>query len=179
MKPLIRLAPFDEKTGDLTVIIETPRESRYKYGYDEETNGFALNFVLPEGMSFPYDFGFVPSTAAEDGDPVDVLVLMDSPAFAGCIIRARLVGGIQAMQREGSGQWVRNDRLVAVAARSRLYGSVQSLDDLRPNLLDEVEAFFGHYNRLNGKEFKPDGRCGPDEARRLVEVATRSVDGSE
>lgn len=175
MKPLIRLAPFDPQSGDLTVVIETPRESRNKYGYDEETNAFRLKFILPDGTAFPYDFGFIPSTRGEDGDPVDILVLADHPTVVGCIVPTRLVGAIRARQQEKDGKWERNDRLIAVAVRSRLYAGVASLDDLRPNLLDEIEAFFAHYNRLNGKEFRVEARCGPDEARRLVEAGMAEV----
>ncbi len=80
----VLLAPFDKKTAALQVIIETPKGSRNKYAFDESQGMFLLKKVLPAGMAFPYDFGFVPSTRAEDGDPVDVLVLMDEPAFVGC-----------------------------------------------------------------------------------------------
>jgi inorganic pyrophosphatase len=93
-----RLAPFESKNADLTVIIETPKGSRNKYAYDPEERIFALRKVLPAGMAFPYDFGFVPSTLADDGDPLDVLVLMDEPAFAGCKLTCRIVGVIEGEQ---------------------------------------------------------------------------------
>ena len=80
----VLLAPFDRKTDALQVIIETPKGSRNKYAFDESQGIFLRKRVLPAGMAFPYDFGFVPRTRAEDGDPVDVLVLMDEPAFVGC-----------------------------------------------------------------------------------------------
>src|SRR6516165_7450726 len=101
------MAPFDEE-GALRVIVETPRGSRNKYDYDPDSNALELNKVLPEGMSFPIDFGFVPSTLADDGDPLDVLVLMEAPAIPGCVVAARIFGAIEALQKEGGGDWVRN-----------------------------------------------------------------------
>lgn len=86
----------DEET--IQVIIETPKGSRNKYAFDEKQRVFALKKVLPAGMAFPYDFGFVPSTIAEDGDAVDVLVLMDEPAFPGCLLICRIVGIIEGKQ---------------------------------------------------------------------------------
>ncbi len=86
------LSPFDEKTNDLNVIIDTPKGSRNKYSFDEELNLFKLSGVLPVGRYFPFDFGFIPRTKGEDGDPIDILILMDESAFAGCLISARLSG---------------------------------------------------------------------------------------
>jgi len=80
------------------VIIETPKGSRNKYAFDAEKRIFALKRVLPTGMAFPYDFGFIPSTKADDGDPTDVLVLMDEPAFPGCLLKCRLIGVIEGLQ---------------------------------------------------------------------------------
>lgn len=168
--PLGRLAPFDPETGDLVVVVETPKGSRNKYAHDPRTGGFELRHVLPAGSHFPFDFGFVPSTRAEDGDPLDVLLLLDAPAPVGCIVRARLLGVIEAEQDE-EGRAVRNDRLVAVALASREHAGIAALAGLPRVLLDEVEAFFAHYNRLRGKAFRPLARRGPADARRLVERA--------
>src|SRR5258708_40081231 len=108
------LKAFDQDEADLvTVIIETPKGSRNKYAYDPEERIFALRKVLPAGMAFPYDFGFVPSTLADDGDPLDVLVLMDEPAFAGCKLTCRLIGVIEGEQGDKK-KAERNDRVVAV-----------------------------------------------------------------
>ena len=166
---LARLPAFDADTGELTAVIETPKGSRNKYDYDPGCAAFRLKWVLAEGMSFPYDFGFVPSTLGDDGDPLDVLVLLDAPVVVGCVLTVRPVGVIEAEQRQGEADWTRNDRLVAVAAHGRTHEHIHALSDLRPGLLDEVEAFFVQYSRLNGKEFRPTGRGGPDRARLLVE----------
>src|SRR5258707_12353857 len=96
------LGPLDGDKGEIIqVVVETPKGSRKKYAFDVDQKVFALKKVLPAGMAFPYDFGFIPSTRAEDGDPVDVLVLMDEPAFAGCVLACRPVGVIEGEQKEG------------------------------------------------------------------------------
>ncbi|MBV8097481.1 MAG: inorganic diphosphatase [Acetobacteraceae bacterium] len=166
--PLLSRLPAFE--GDeLFVVIETPKNSRNKYDYDEAVGAFRLKAVMPEGMAFPYDFGFIPSTLGEDGDPLDILVLLDAPVVVGCVLSARLIGVIEAEQRAAGKPWLRNDRLLAVATHARTHEHVHRLDDLRPNLLGEIEAFFGQYNALSGREFRPVGRSGPDQARALVE----------
>jgi inorganic pyrophosphatase len=154
---------------ELNVIIETPKGSRNKFNYDEGLGLFKLGGVLPAGASFPFDFGFVPSTVGGDGDPLDVLVLMDEPAFPGCLVRARLVGVVEAEQTERDGETTRNDRLIAVAAESRLHKGVRTLNALGPALLDEIEHFFVSYNDFKGKRFNPLGRFGPRKASALVE----------
>jgi inorganic pyrophosphatase len=165
---IAKLPSFDPKSHDLNVIIETPKGSRNKYTYDEERGLFMLSGFLPAGSDFPFDFGFVPSTRGQDGDPLDVLLLMDEPAFSGCLVPARLIGVIEAEQTE-DGKTERNDRLISVAANSRLHQDVRSLDDLNPRLLEEIEHFFISYNAIKGKEFKPLGRFGPERALSLIE----------
>ena len=176
-RSLTHLPSFDPGSGALHVIIETPKGSRNKFDYDETYRLFRLGGVLPAGAVFPYDFGFVPSTLGEDGDPLDVLLMMDEPAFAGCLVAARLIGAVAAEQTEAS-ETTRNDRLIAVAANSRNHRDVHSLDALGGNLLEEIEHFFVSYNAAKGKQFTPLGRVGPNEALRLVEAAqTRFFEG--
>src|SRR4051812_2237950 len=92
------LKPFIAQDGLVQVIVETPAGSRNKFAYDDEQGVFKLKKVLPAGMIFPYDFGFLPRTVAEDGDPIDVLLLMDQPAFPGVSVAARLIGVIEGEQ---------------------------------------------------------------------------------
>jgi inorganic pyrophosphatase len=88
-----RLKPLDPDDKQvLQVVIETPKGSRNKYAFDPEQKIFEPKKVLRTGMAFPYDFGFIPSTKADAGDPIDVLVLMDEPAFPGCLLKARVIG---------------------------------------------------------------------------------------
>ncbi|MBV9211585.1 MAG: inorganic diphosphatase [Acidobacteria bacterium] len=162
------LAAFDKESGDLNVVIETPKGSRNKFNFDEELGLFKLGGVLPAGASFPFDFGFVPATLGGDGDPLDVLVLMDEAAFAGCLVRSRLIGVVEAEQTERDGETTRNDRLIAVAAESRTHKDVQSLAEVSHQLVKEIEHFFISYNQIKGKEFKPLGRFGSDRAKELV-----------
>ncbi len=165
---LSETATFDAKTGELRVVVETPKGSRNKYDYDPECDCLDLATVLPEGMSFPYDFGFIPSTLGEDGDPLDILVLMDAPVVPGCVIRARPIGAIEAKQKAKGEDWQRNDRLIAVATHAQTHQNVKSLADLRPHLVDEIKAFFVEYNRLRGRKFKPLAFSGPDKSRKLI-----------
>jgi inorganic pyrophosphatase len=166
--PLHKMKPFDRDSGNLNVVIETPKGCRNKYAYDFDLAAYRLKGVLPEGAVFPFDFGSVPGTLAADGDPLDILVLMDEPAFTGCVIEARLLGVIEAEQTE-KGKTQRNDRLIAVAAQSHTHSSLRSLLKLEPKLVDEIEHFFVSYNAARGKQFKPVDRKGPVAAKRLVE----------
>lgn len=161
------LKPFDEKTKDLNVVIETPKGSRNKYTFDEKREIFTLGGVLPLGAHFPFDFGFIPQTLGEDGDPLDVLILMDEPVFPGCLISARLIGVIEANQTE-EGKTVRNDRLIAIACESPTHNDVQRLDDLNENLIDQIKHFFISYNEAKGKKFEPLNQSDTKKAERLV-----------
>ena len=167
-KSIITLSAFDPDSEDLNTIIDTPKGSRNKFKYDEKTGLFKLGGVLPLGSVFPYDFGFIPSTKGGDGDPLDVLVLMDEPAFAGCLVPGKLIGVIEANQTE-DGKTSRNDRLIAVAADSRNHREVDKLDDLTGNVIDEIEHFFISYNEIKGKRFEVLGRFGPDRAKWVVD----------
>src|SRR5579862_3840257 len=108
---------LDTKKGTCRAIIETPKGCRNKFDYDPDSGLFMLGGLLPEGMMFPFDFGFIPSTLGEDGNPLDILVLMDAPCHVGCLIEGRIIGIIEAEQSEG-GKTESNDRLLGVAIRS-------------------------------------------------------------
>ena len=144
------------KSGDklLQVVIETPRGCRNKYSFDETQKIFVLKAALPAGMSFPYDFGFLPGTLGDDGDPLDVLVLMDEPAFPGCALMARLIGVIEGEQIAPKMDPVRNDRLVAVADTTHMYAKFKKLKDMPKQAIREIEEFFVNYHKLQGKKYK-------------------------
>jgi inorganic pyrophosphatase len=169
--PLTRLRAFDDD-GNVQAIVEATRGSRNKFKYEPDSRIFSLDGVLPAGASFPFDFGFVPSTKGEDGDPIDILILMDEPAFVGAVVPARLVGAIQAEQTE-DGETVRNDRLISIASQSHAYRGIDTIDALPPNLVDEIEHFWISYNEIKGKTFKPIGRVGPRGAKHLINEASR------
>ena len=133
------LSPTDGN-GKIQVIIETPKGSRNKYAFDEEQRVFGLKRVLPAGMTFPYDFGFIPSTRAEDGDPTDVLVLMDEPAFPGCLLKCRIIGVIEGQQgKKKKGE--RNDRIIAIEEANHSYAYVHHVKELGKKFVDELEEF--------------------------------------
>src|ERR1700758_2118197 len=165
-----RLKPISKTDGLLQVIIETPAGSRNKFAFDPDQGIFSLKAVLPAGMSFPYDFGFLPKTLAPDGDPIDVLLLMDEPAFPGIAVRARLIGIIEGEQTDGKKK-VRNDRLLAVAAVNHEYAYIKRLSDLPKKFLRELEEFFVNYHRLEGKEYTLLGCKKVDAAMRIIQKA--------
>src|SRR5277367_5739916 len=134
-----RLEPLDADEKEIIqVIIETPKGSRNKYAFDQENRVFGLKKVLPAGMTFPYDFGFVPSTLADDGDPVDVLVLMDEPAFPGCLLKCRIVGIIQGEQGDKKKK-ERNDRIVSIEQDNHSFASIKHVNDLGKIFAEELE----------------------------------------
>jgi inorganic pyrophosphatase len=118
----------DKKSGDYRAVIETRKGSR--------------NNDAAGGHGIPFDFGFIPSTLGGDGDPLDVLVLMDAPIMAGCVLRCRLIGVIEAREKERGKDWERNDRLIAVARHARTHEGVKTLAQLRAHTLDDIKAFF-------------------------------------
>ena len=165
---LADLPAYDRETGDITVVLETPKGSHNKYKYDPDCRAVRMSSVLGEGLSFPYDFGFTPSTLGEDGDPLDVLLFLDHAVPPGCVATARMIGVMEIRQRKGKERWKRNDRFFAVATHAHAHQSLKKLDDLRPHMLDEIESFFTHYAGLNGKQLQVLARKGPKRAYRLI-----------
>ncbi len=159
--------PFSTGRKSLQVVIETPKGSRNKFKFDPELGTYRLASVLAEGMVFPYDFGFVPQTKAGDGDPLDVLLLMDEPAFPGCVVESRIVGVIQAEQTE-DGKTVRNDRILAVAVPSHVHADIKGPNDLNSNMIQELQKFFVAYDQARGKKFKILGCKGANAAMKLI-----------
>lgn len=163
-----QLSPFDEEDKKLfRVVVETPKGSRNKYAFDPDNRVFELKKVLPAGMTFPYVFGFLPSTKGGDGDPLDVLVLMDEPAFPGCVVKCRPIGVIEGKQGKGK-KWERNDRIVAVEDQNHEWADVSHLRDLAGDFCRELEEFFVNYHKLSGKQYRILATKGPDAARKLV-----------
>jgi len=158
---------LDPKTGICRAIIETPKGSRNKFDYDPDSGLFMLGGLLPEGMMFPFDFGFIPSTLGADGDPVDVMVLMDAPAHVGCLIEVRIIGIICAEQTE-DGKTETNDRLLGVAVHSYEHEDLESISEVSKTMLDQVEEFFVSYNKQRGKKFKVTGTGGPKKALKFL-----------
>lgn len=161
---------LDRKTMTCQAVIETPKGVRSKFDYDEGSGLFRLAGLLPEGMSFPLDFGFFPSTKAQDGDPLDVLVLHDEPIPTAALVAVRLIGVIEAEQTE-QGNTVRNDRLLAVTTCSHQYERVTEVGQLGKTFVDHLTKFWVNYNALKGKTFDVRGVHGPDRAADALEKA--------
>lgn len=166
---LNELSPKIGKTEacSVRVVVETPRGSRHKYAYDPKSRGFALKMTLASGLAWPYDYGFIPGTLGDDGDPLDVLVLMDESTFAGCIMTVRILGGI-LLEKNG----VRNNRFVScLLPRTEVSLSTDGyadIEDLPPKLLEEIKQFLMQYSeeRDNTLEFK--GTIRSSEAMEMI-----------
>src|SRR6202051_5215003 len=172
--PII-LKPFKKQDkSTIQVVIETPKGCRNKYAFDPKLRSFKLSRVLPDGMVFPYDFGFVPSTLAEDGDPIDVLLLMDEPAFPGCLLKCRLIGVIEGVQGDKK-EKVRNDRIVAVEKQNHSWADIKGIDDLGKKFLRELEDFFVNYHELSDEQYRVIDVRGPKHARKCIDDAMRAA----
>lgn len=166
-----RLRAYDRQRKAYLAVIEAARHTGNKYKFEPKLGVFLHHSVLPAGASFPFDFGFIPGTKGDDGDPIDVLLLMDEGAFVGAVVPFRLIGAIEAEQREENGEQVRNDRLLGVACHSQIYRDIHAIDDLPKALLEQVEHFWVSYNQIKGKRFTVLGRADAKSAARLVHNA--------
>lgn len=164
------LDPEFGEHNTLRVVVETPRGSRHKYAWNEQIRAFELRFTLPSGMTWPYDYGFIPGTKGEDGDPLDVLVLMDEPTFAGCVLRVRLIG---AFNVEKNGK--RNDRHIACLLpgqeASLSTDGYHTIDDLPEQLLGEMESFLTMYSAQKGNQVRVLGRADASHSIAAVKSA--------
>jgi inorganic pyrophosphatase len=158
---------LDVKKLTCRAIIETPKGCRNKFDYDPESNLFILAGLLPEGMMFPFDFGFIPSTRGEDGDPLDIMVLMDAPAHVGCLIDVRIIGIIDAEQTQ-DGKTEKNSRMIGAAVHSYEHENLRAIADVSKTLLSQVEEFFISYNKQRGKKFRITDTSGPKKALKYL-----------
>jgi inorganic pyrophosphatase len=159
-------------SDNVRVVIDTPAGSRNKYKFDPSAGLFRVARVLPLGMAFPHDFGSIPGTCAEDGDPLDVMVLELAPSFPGCLVAVRLIGEIRCVQRE-RGKRIRNDRLIGVAQTPVNQPRWKELAELDPEHVHAIEHFFISYNQAQGREFRVTGRTGSRAANATLKRAER------
>lgn len=161
------------------VIIETPKGSCEKYDYVPHTPFFKLKKILPSGMVFPYDFGFIPNTKGDDGDPLDVIVISEFNSFPGVIITCRIIGAMKAEQSEekDSKKMIRNDRYLAIPKFSNIFQEVRDVKDLPKQTMDQLEEFFVDYNKLEGKKFHVLKMMDAKEAKEQIkeQLTTDSV----
>ena len=156
--------PAQPKPGLINVLIEIAGGSKNKYEFDKDINAFALDRVLFSSVQYPYDYGFVPNTLADDGDPLDGMVLMDEPTFPGCVIAARPIGMLEMI--DGGD---RDEKILCVPDKDPRYVGIKTLDDVAPHRLDEISEFFKTYKNLENKVTEILGWKGLEEVQPLVE----------
>jgi inorganic pyrophosphatase len=150
----------------VTAVIEIPAGSQNKYEYDHVSHRLRLDRVLYSPFHYPADYGFVPETLAEDGDPVDIIVLLSQPTFPGCELRARPLGLLEMEDDKGV-----DDKILAVAQDDPRYDGVTDLEHLSPHTLREIAHFFESYKELEGKQVKVDRWLGREAAERALTAA--------
>ena len=151
----------------IDVVIETPKGSKYKYKFDEEQNRFRVKKILPTGLAFPYDFGFIPGTKGDDGDPLDVMIFAEDSYLPGSVIECEIIGAIKAKQTS-DGETVRNDRIMGVPVMIMKKDKEMALEDFSKDKIRELENFFIYYNKMEEKEFKPLGILSAEETWKIV-----------
>ena len=156
----------DEVRQPIEVTVEIPSGSRNKYEYDHERDRFVLDRVLFSSVHYPCDYGFLAGSLADDGDPLDVLVLISEPTFPGCVVRARPVGVLDMTDDKGH-----DYKILAVAHDDPRYEQAQSLEDVSQHLLREIENFFSIYKELEGRATEVRGWLGVNDAERIIETA--------
>ncbi len=162
--------PIGERAPEIiTVVIEIGSGTHNKYEYDHTLGVFKLDRVLHSPMFYPVDYGFIPCTHADDGDPLDILVLTDSPTFSGCVCEVRPIGALTMTDDKGG-----DDKILAVPVGNPHYNSVKDLSDLEPHLLDEISHFFATYKTLEKKEVHIDGWHKREKAYQLIESARKA-----
>lgn len=165
---LSRIEP-QPKPGIINVLIEIPAGSKNKYEFDKDLNAFALDRVLYASVQYPYDYGFIPNTLADDGDPLDGMVIMDQPTFPGCVIAARPIGMLGMIDGGDS-----DEKILCVPDKDPRYANVTSLKDIAQHRLDEIAEFFRTYKNLEKKETKITGWQDVDAVTPLVEQCIKA-----
>jgi inorganic pyrophosphatase len=178
MANLLKL-PALSKGGDAHVVVETPRGSAAKLEYDPELRVFTLSKPLILGLTYPYDWGFIPSTKGEDGDPVDALVLHDTATAPGLVLKCKIIGVLELEQREKGKKAIRNDRLIAVPRESHREKADKDARDLSKQIRQEIEKFFVATDELDDKELKFLGWKGPKSGERLIASAAKAFNGKK
>jgi inorganic pyrophosphatase len=165
----LSLIPAQPKPGIINVLVEIPGGSKNKYEFDKDMNAFALDRVLFASVKYPYDYGFVPNTLADDGDPLDGMVMMDEPTFPGCVIAARPIGML--LMIDGGD---RDEKILCVPAEDPRYNEVKSIKDIAPHRLEEIAEFFRTYKNLEKKVTEIQGWKDVDAVTPLVEECIKA-----
>ena len=151
------------------VIIEIPKNSSNKYEYDGNLEVFRLDRSLYSPMHYPGDYGFIPGTLAEDGDPLDIIVMVDEPSFTGCLMEARPLGVLKMVDAKENDQ-----KILAVPNRNPRFESIHTIEQVFPHSRREIEYFFTIYKELQGAKAEMGGWGGPREARKVINDSRRA-----
>ncbi len=150
----------------VNAVIEIPLGASNKYEYDKTLQVFCLDRALFSPVHFPGDYGFIPSTLSADGDPLDILVLVDQPSFSGCLIEVRPVGMMEMVDQESKDQ-----KVLAVGTHNPRYAEVRNYSDVYEHVLKEISHFFAIYKELEGKQVQPLGWRDVEAARQVITEA--------
>jgi inorganic pyrophosphatase len=172
MPNLFNIPSFTDD-DDVNVVVETPRGSRAKFDYDPKLKTFTLSKSLLTGLTYPHDWGFVPSTKADDGDPIDIMVVHDATTFPGVVLTCRAIGILQ-IEQNSNGKTERNDRLFAVPKDSHSEQALQDVRDLSEPIQQELEKFFKATDELEDKTLTILGWKGPKAAVQAIKTAAKS-----
>ncbi len=172
MPDYTKLPIGDHAPQRVNAVIEIPMESVNKYEYDEKLQVFRLDRTLHSPVHYPGDYGFIPSTRGHDGDPLDVLVLVNAPSFPGCVIEVRPIGVLRMVD-----QGQKDEKILAVAESDPVYREINDAGQLFPHLLRQIEHFFSIYKSLEGKKTELAGWEGADAARRIIVDGQRRFQG--
>jgi inorganic pyrophosphatase len=167
-----------DKMEPITVIIETPKNSQVKFDHDKKLDRFKLNKILPAGMMFPFDFGYIPGTKGGDGDPLDIIAIAEFGTFTGCAMDCRIIGALLAEQKEKGAEQIRNDRFLAIPIQSELFKNVREPGHLPKGLIDQLRDFFINYNKEAKKDFKVLAIVGSKKAYSLIKSPAQKVKNS-
>jgi len=177
MTNLMKFPTFNNDDGSVHVVVETPRGSRAKLDYDPKLKTFTLSKSLLAGLTYPYDWGFVPRTKAEDGDALDVMVLHDAATFPGLVLTCKVIGVLQVKQRSKGKKSERNDRIFAVPRGSHAEKDFSDVRQLSSAMREELEKFFIATDELEDKQLKILDWKGPKAALKAIKKAAKSFDG--
>jgi inorganic pyrophosphatase len=167
--------PCRDEHGRFNFVVETPKGSIVKIAFDPQRGAFVFKRALNLGVCYPYDWGFVPSTRADDGDPLDAMLLFDAPSWPGVIIPAETIGVVRLTQKASGEKRQRNDRVIFVPADARRFEHVK---DLTKNVRMELEQFFVTITELTDKDVAIDGWEGPERAREIIDEAAEQYRSS-
>ncbi|HEY8933967.1 MAG TPA: inorganic diphosphatase [Cyclobacteriaceae bacterium] len=160
--------------NNIHVIVETTKGSSVKYGYDSKVEAMEVRHILTNGSAFPFNFGFIPLTVAEDGDPLDVIIVSDLPFTMGVLVKCRVIGAFLAKQ-EKDGELIRNDRIVAVPVADKTLDYITAMEDLNESYLKKIENFFVSYNKARNVKFIPTIRLESSKAMQLINKHVKEV----